>query len=128
MSMFVRGTESFIPPNAPIVGVNPLNPMLYRFNNLGKILNPFMGTPPYVNEIQFYNPITGQLGPNISQNGILNDMSENMRNDLRYKPVIDSQIHSRQYDNGKISVGIIGTEADINTVKSILDKHYASGH
>jgi len=126
MSMLVRGTESFIPPNAPIVGVNP---MMYRFNNLGNILNPYMRSssyvPPYVNEIQFYNPVSGQLGPNISQNSILSDMSQNMYNDTRYKPVIDSQIHSRQYDNGKINVGIIGTENDLNTVKSILDKYYS---
>jgi len=130
MSMLVRGTESFIPPNAPIVGVNP---MMYKFNNLGNILNPYMRSssyvppygPPYVNEIQFYNPYNGQLGPNISQNSILSDMSQNMYNDPRYKLVIDSQVHSKQYDNGKINVGIIGTENDLNTVKSILDKYYS---
>jgi len=126
MSMFVRGTESFIPPNAPIVGINPINPMLYRFNNLGNILNPYMRSPPYVNEIQFYNPITGQLGPNISQNGILSNMSQNIQNDPRYTPVIDSQIHTKQYNNGKINIGIIGNEADLNTVITILDKHYAT--
>jgi len=126
MSMYVRGTESFIPPNAPIVGINPINPMLYRFNNIGNILNPYMRTPPYVNEIQFYNPITGQLGPNISQNGILSDMSQNMQNDPRYTPVINNQICSKQYNNNKINVGIIGNEADLNTVISILDKHFAT--
>lgn len=124
--MFVRGTESFIPSNAPIVGVSQLNPMLYRFNNLGSILNPYMRTPPYVDEIQFYNPINGQLGPNISQHGILSDMSQNIQNDSRYKPVIDNQIHTKQYNNSKINVGIIGNEADLNTVISILDKHYAT--
>ena len=85
-----------------------------------------MGTPPYVNEIQFYNPITGQMGPNISQHGLLSDMSQNMRNDQRYNPVIDSQIHTKQYNNGKINIGIIGNEADLNTAISILDKYYAT--
>ena len=136
--MFVTGKESFIPPNSPVIGVSPIiNPMLYRFNNLRNTLNPFMRNSPYtpfssygpsyVNEIQMYNPISGELGPNISSQGILNDMSQSLRSDDRYRPLINSQIHSRQYNNGKINVGIIGYEPDIISVTSILDKHYGTG-
>ncbi len=129
--MFVRGTESFIPSNAPIIGVNP---SLYRFNNLGGILNPFLNRypympshmPPYVNEIQMYNPITGALGPNIKPGNMLSDMEQSIRGDDRYKSTLERQIHSRVYDNGNINVGIIGTDKDFNTVKDILDKHFAA--
>lgn len=121
--MFVRGTESFIPSNAPVIGVNPYS--LYRFNNLGNILNPYLNTP-YVNEIQMYNPITGALGPNIKPANILGDMQRSIQTDDRYRPIIDNQVHSRNYDNGKINIGIIGTDKDIETVKAILDKHFST--
>ena len=108
----------------PVFDINKnVSNQYYRFNNLGNILDPYMITPPYVNEIQFYNPINGQLGPNISQQKILSDMAQSFTNDNKYKPVINSQIHSHHYNNSKISIGLIGSHTDINTVKSILDKY-----
>lgn len=113
--MRVRGNEKFINPYMPIVGF-PQN--LYRFNNLATTLGP------YVNELQFYDPYTGKLGPNISSNSILRDMSDSIQNDSRYKPAIDAQIHSTVYNNGTINIGLIGTNNDIEIVKKILDEHY----
>jgi len=113
--MHVRGTEKFLNPYMPVVGMSP---SIYRINNLSSTL------APYVNEIQFYNPYTGGLGPNISPNGILKDMNESLLSDSRYTPFITSQVHSKIYDNGKLNVGLIGTNDDINLVNQILNAHF----
>ncbi len=113
--MRVIGNESFINPYMPITGITP---SLYRFNNLATTLRP------YVNEVQFYDPYTGNLGPNISANRIMSDMSDSIQNDTRYKPMIDSQVHSKVYSNSVINIGLIGTNNDIEIVKKILDDHY----
>lgn len=133
--MHVRGTEKFLNPYMPVVGMTPnknvfdnfirselsidnLRPSFYRFNNLTSTL------APYVNEVQFYDPYTGALGPNISPNGILRDMNESLLSDSRYAPFIKSQVHSKIYNNGKINVGLIGTNDDINLVNQILNAHF----
>jgi len=118
--MHVRGTEKFLNPSMPVVGMTPsvLTPSLYRINNLSSTF------APYVNEVQFYDPYTGALGPNISPNGILRDMNESLLSDSRYTPFIKSQVHSKIYDNGKINVGLIGTNDDINLVNQILNAHF----
>ncbi len=113
--MHVRGTEKFLNPYMPVVGINP---SLYRFNNLSSTL------APYVNEIQFYDPYSGALGPNISPNGILRDMNESLLSDSRYTPFINSQVLSKIYDNGKINVGLIGTNNDITLVNQILNAYF----
>ena len=113
--MHVRGTEKFLNPYMPVVGMQP---NVYRFNNLSSTLTP------YVNEVQFYDPYTGALGPNISPNGILKDMNESLLSDSRYTPFIKSQVHSKIYDNGKINVGLIGTNDDINLVNQILNNYF----
>lgn len=114
--MHVRGTEKFLNPYMPVVGMTP---SFYRFNNLKSTI------APYVNEVQFYDPYTGALGPNISPNGILRDMNESLLSDSRYTPFIKSQVHSKIYDNGKINVGLIGTNDDINLVNQILNAHFS---
>jgi hypothetical protein len=113
--MHVKGTEKFLNPYMPVVGMTP---SFYRFNNLSSTI------APYVNEVQFYDPYTGALGPNISPNGILRDMSESILSDSRYKPLVNSQVVSKVYDNGKINVGLIGTNNDILLVNQILNAHF----
>jgi len=113
--MHVRGTEKFLNPYMSVVGTTP---SVYRINNLSSTL------APYVNEVQFYDPYTGSLGPNISQNRILRDMNDSLLNDSRYTPFIQSQVHSKIFDNGKINVGLIGTNNDINLVTQILNTYF----
>jgi hypothetical protein len=130
----VRGNERFI-RNMPIVGMTP---SVYGFNNLGSILNPYLNQFNQLgqlgaNEIQFYSPFTGQVGPSFRPGNILNDMRRGFENNPFYnvvstqfpnlasEPVVKTLI----YNNGKINIGVIGTVEDLNTLKKILDDYYA---
>lgn len=132
----VRGDERYL-RNMPVVGVTP---SLYGFNNLGSILNPYLNRygpnmPFGVNEIQFYSPFSGQVGPSFRPGNILNDMRRGFENNPFYNVVSvqfpnlvsEPVIKTLRYDNGKINLGVIGTADDLNTLKQILDNYYA-GH
>jgi hypothetical protein len=119
----------------PVVGMTP---SIYGFNNLNSVLNPYMNQfspnmPFGANEIQFYSPSTGQLGPSFKPGNILNDMRRGFENNPFYN-VVSTQfpnlstepvVKTLRYDNGKINLGVIGTVDDLNILKKILDDHYA---
>jgi hypothetical protein len=113
--MHVRGNEKFLNPYMPVVGMNP---SLYRINNLSTTL------APYVNEIQFYDQYTGKLGPNITPNRILNDMSDSLLSDSRYEKVVSTQQYVKIYNNGGLNVKLVGSNNDITKVTQILDTHF----
>lgn len=126
--MLVKGYESFIPPNAPIVGVSPT---LYTLPSFGRVFNPLLRPIPYpslpfVNSVVPFNPITGQVGPAISATSSLQSMVDSIRSDSRYRPIIDNAVHSKQYNNNKINIGIIGTTKDIDLVANILNAHFTA--
>ncbi len=129
----VRGDERFL-RNMPVVGVTP---SIYGFNNLGGILNPYLNRygpnmPFGVNEIQFYSPFSGQVGPSFRPGNILNDMRKGFENNPFYNVVsvqfpnlaTEPAVKTLRYDNGKINIGVIGTETDLNVLKKILDDYY----
>jgi len=109
MSFFVDRKDRYI-SNMPVVGVTP---NVYSFNNIGSILDPYMG----VNEVQFYNPLTGQLGPNYKTSSFLNNMLNNQPNILNNQPTF-------LYNNNGINVQITGSQTDIDKVKQILDNSF----
>jgi hypothetical protein len=126
----VRGNERFL-RNMPVVGMTP---SIYGFNNLNSVLNPYMN--PYgmgVNEVQFYNPLTGQPGPSFKPGNIFNDMRRGFENNPFYNVVstqfpnlaTEAVVKTLRYDNGKINIGVIGTVNDLQILKKILDDHYA---
>jgi hypothetical protein len=117
MSLRVRGDERFI-RNMPVVGIQPT---LYGFNNLGSIL-----TPPYVNEIQMYNPITGTMGPSFKPSSILDNIRTGFQNNPNFNVIqsqVPAQVRSTIYSNNNLYIGLVGTDADIMIVKKILDDH-----
>ena len=130
----VRGDERYL-RNMPVVGVTP---SIYGFNNLGSILNPYLNRygpnmPFGTNEIQFYSPFTGQVGPSFRPGNILNDMRKGFENNPFYNVVSvqfpnlvsEPVVKTLRYDNGQINLGVIGTANDLNTLKQILDNYYA---
>jgi hypothetical protein len=135
----VRGNERFL-KNMPVVGMTP---SIYGFNNLGSVLNPYLnqfrqtGTfgqvGPYgVNEVQFYSPFTGTVGPSFKPGNVLNDMRRGFENNPFYNVVsyqfpnlaVEPVIKTLRYNNGKINLGVIGTETDLTVLKKILDDHF----
>ncbi len=124
----VRGNERYL-NSMPVVGVTP---SIYGFNNLGSILNPYLNSFG-VNEIQFYSPYTGQVGPSFKPGNILNDMRKGFENNPFYNvvsvqfPNLASEpiVKTLRYDNGIINLGVIGTVDDLNTLKIILDNHFS---
>jgi hypothetical protein len=133
----VRGNERYL-RNMPVVGVTP---SMYGFNNLGSVFNPYLNRygqlgqnmPFGANEIQFYSPSTGQLGPSFRPGNILNDMRRGFENNPFYNVVSvqfpnllsEPIVKTLRYENGKINLGVIGTTDDLNTLKKILDDYYA---
>ncbi len=139
----VRGNESFL-KNMPVVGIAP---SMFGFNNLSSILNPYLNqfgslrqpgslgqiVPYGVNEVQFYSPFTGAVGPSFKPHNVLNDMRRGFENNPFYNVVsnqfpnlaVEPVIKTLRYDNGKINLGVIGTETDLNVLKKILDDHFA---
>lgn len=103
MSFVVDRKNKYI-SNMPVVGVTP---NVYSFNNISSILDPYMG----INELQFYNPLTGQLGPNYKTSSFVNNMNNTM----------NSSYITSSYNNNGISVDITGTQSDVDKVKSILN-------
>lgn len=103
----------------PVVGITP---NIYGFNNLNQTLSP------YVNEVQFYNPWTGALGPNYKPSNILDSITEGFKNNPNYTVLDQNQnVKSSVYNNNNINVGLYGSDADILKVRQILDKHFSSG-
>ncbi len=123
----VRGNERYL-KNMPVVGVTP---SIYGFNNLGAVLNPYLNSFG-ANEIQFYSPFTGKVGPSFRPGNIFNDMRRGFENNPFYNVVsvqfpnlaTEPAIKTLRYDNGKINLGVVGTETDLNVLKKILDDYY----
>ena len=128
MSLFVRGDERFA-RNMPVRGIVP---SMFGFNNLNSVLNPYLN-PLGVNEVQFYSPFTGQLGPSFKPHNVINDMRRGFENNPFYNVVsyqfpnlaVEPVIKTLRYDNGKLNLGVIGTETDLTVLKKILDDYYA---
>ena len=76
-----------------------------------------------VSEVQFYNPLTGLLGPSITSSNSVNSGLEGLIK--RHFPSLNNQnIIIINYDNTKINVGIFGSENDVYLVKQILEAHF----
>jgi len=118
MSLYVRGDERFI-RNMPVVGMAP---SIYRFNNLNRMLTP------YVNEVQFYNPFTGMPGPSYKPGNFMENFANGLTNNPTYsvaqqvQPVVTSSL----YTNGTYNIGLVGTQQEITTAREILDKHFST--
>jgi hypothetical protein len=128
MTLRVRGNERFI-RNMPVVGIEPT---LYGFNNLRSTLSP------YVNEIQFYNPFNGSLGPSIKPNNILDNVTNGFLNNPLYNVAQPQYLQSSlqqslQFSgnvktvmyNNRVNVAITGKDDDTTYVKKILDEHFS---
>jgi hypothetical protein len=94
-------------------------PNLYSFTNLLGALGP------YVNDIQFYDRFTGQLGPRYSPADTINNMITNLRSNPAYaaaeKEIVKTSIYKN--DTKKVNIGIIGTEKDIEITRKALDAY-----
>jgi hypothetical protein len=113
MSLFIRGDEKY----AKYFPVRGVVPNLYSFNNLNGILSP------YVNDIQFYDKFTGQLGPKYSPANTLSEMISNFRSNPVYTEAEKKLIKTNIYRNNikKVNIGIIGTDKDIEITRKALD-------
>lgn len=117
MSLFVRGDERYI-RNMPVVGMTPT---MYGFNNLRGTLNP------YFNEVQFYNPWTGSMGPSYKPADTINNLMQGFSNNPNYNVIQQNQgVNSSIYNTNNINVGLIGSSDDLLKVRQILDKHFES--
>ena len=114
MSYIVDRKDRYI-SNMPVVGVTP---NVYSFNNIGSILDPYMG----VNEVQFYNPLTGQLGPNYKTSSFQDNMLTNQPNNNQPN-MLTNQLTSLYNDNG-INVQITGSQDDTKRVITILNNYF----
>ena len=116
MSLFIRGDEKYS-KHFPVVGVTP---SAYAFNNLQNTLGP------YVNNIQFYDPYTGRMGPSFTPNNMIGEMLTNLK---QTNPVFAeasrNQIKTSVYNNDtkKFTVGLIGNDEDIKIARIALDTY-----
>lgn len=123
MSLFIKGDELYS-KHFPVVGMTPsigVAPSLYTFNNLSNVLHP------YVNRIQMYDGWSGKLLPSITPGSLLIEMIENFKQNPNYSVLERQNIRSTTYNNDtkKFTVGLIGTEKDIEITRKALDAHFA---
>ena len=111
----------------PVVGMTPsfgvtqaLAPSVYRFNN--NLSNVFS---PYVNRIQMYDGWSGKLLPSMTPGTLLTEMVDNLRANPNYSAVEKQRIRSNLYNNDtkKFTIGLIGTDTDIETTRKALDEY-----
>ena len=126
MSLFIKGDELYS-KHFPIVGMTPsfgvtpsLAPAVYRFNNN---LSGVFG--PYINRIQMYDGWTGKLLPSMTPDKLLTEMVDNLRANPKYSEAEKQRIRSNLYNNDtkKFTIGLIGTEKDIETTRKALDEY-----
>ena len=126
MSLFIKGDELYS-KHFPLVGMSPslgvtpaIAPAVYRFNN--NLSNVFS---PYVNRIQMYDGWTGKLLPSMTPGTLLTEMVDNLRANPNYSAVEKQRIRSNLYNNDtkKFTIGLIGTEKDIETTRKALDEY-----
>ncbi len=115
MSMFIRGDELYS-PHFPVVGATP---SLYGFNNLPNVLGS------YVNKIQMYDRWTGKLLPSFTPGSLMTDMINNFKSNPNYATYEKQRIKTSVYNNDtkKFTVGLIGTEKDIDIARKALDEY-----
>ena len=119
MPLFIRGDEKYS-KHFPVVGVTP---SLYTFNNLQNTLGP------YVNRIQFYDPLSGRMAGSFTPENIIGEMLTNLKQtNPVYAEASRNQIRTSVYNNDtkKFTVGLIGNDEDIQTVRKALDAHFAT--
>jgi hypothetical protein len=72
-----------------------------------------------------YDGWSGKLLPSVAPGTLLTEMVDNLRANPNYSSLEKQRIHSNLYnnDNKKFTVGIIGTDKDIEITKKALDQY-----
>jgi hypothetical protein len=119
MSLFIKGDELYS-KHFPVVGVTPT---LYGFNNLPSVFGKYFNPP--INRIQMYDGWSGKLLPSVEPATLLTEMMDNLKSNPNYAVQERQRIHSSLYNNDtkKFTVGLIGTEKDIEMTKKALDEY-----
>ena len=100
----------------------------HRYRDLNEH-SPYNQYSPYstpIDEIQFYNPFTGALGPSVTSSNSVNSANYELQNLIQrqYPTLNNRNIIIINYNNTKINVGIFGSENDVTLVKKIIEAHF----